>query len=130
MGEKPQDKPAPAPKIKREKSHDLTLADWLEQERQAGRKAITDYEPVWDFADKARIPREWVEMGWVEFKRQFIDNPKYSAQKQKDWRAHFANYVRKGWLHLWELERATDQYRLTLAGIQLQRELEAQEVAA
>lgn len=129
-GEVPQDKPAPTPRAKREKSPELILADWLEQERQAGRKAISDYTAVWDFADKVGIPREWVEMGWVEFKRQFIDNPKYSTQKQKDWRAHFANFVRKGWLHLWELERATGQYRLTLAGTQLQRELEAQEVAA
>ncbi len=120
---------AQSTKSKGKKSEDLHLADWLEQERQAGRRAISDYKAVWDFADKAGIPREWVESGWIYFKRMFVDDPNYSTKTQKDWRACFLNYVRRGWLHIWEVDRATGQYRLTLAGIQLQRELEAQEVA-
>lgn len=114
----------------RKVSDDLTFAQWAEQEKAAGRKLISDYAPVWNFADKAGIPREWVEMGWVEFNRKFASDPNNAEHKQKDWRAHFDNYVRKGWLKLWEAERTGGGYRLSLAGVQLQRELESLEVTA
>ena len=111
-------------------SDDLTFAEWANREKQSGKKLISEYAPVWAFADKAGIQREWVEIGWIEFSRRFSEDPNHSSKKQKDWRAHFAKFVRNNWLHVWELDRTNGGYRLTTAGAQMQREHEAQEVAA
>lgn len=118
------------PKRMRPKSLELTLGDWLAQEKSAGRKFISDYEGVWAFARNAGIHEKWIDLAWIEFKRRHTQDPNHSDKTQKDWRATFLNYVRNGWLHLWEIDRASGQYRLTLAGIQLQREDEAMEVVA
>ena len=116
--------PPSLPKQKKAKSNtlpDLNIEDWIAVERAAGHKVISDYAPVWEYARKLGIPQEWVEMGWISFKRDHIIK---QDKKQKDWRSHFLNFVRKNWLHLWELDSSSGAYRLTQGGLQLQLEIE------
>jgi len=82
---------------------------------------ITTDDPVHEWAEKVGVPNHFLWLAWNEFERRFLDTQK----RQKDWRAHFRNACRGNWFHLWYI--ADDgSYQLTVAGIQLDRELAAE----
>lgn len=130
-GEQPQDKPAPAPKAKRQKLPELHLAAWIDQEKQANRKLFGDYKPLWDYANANHIPKDWIELAWIEFRRRYVEDANSNAKRYADWRQTFLNHLRNGYApKLWTFSRQNGEPVLTDAGIAAQRELEAQEVAA
>lgn len=132
-GEKPQAAPAPAPpgKAKRQKLPELQLSAWIEQEKQADRKLFGDYKPLWDYASANKIPRDWIEVAWIEFRKRYVENANSNSKKYADWRQTFLNHVRNGYEpKLWSFNRTTHEPFLTDVGIAALRELEAQEVAA
>ena len=130
-GEAPQDKPAPAPKAKRQKLPELHLAAWIDQEKQANRKLFGDYKPLWDYANANHIPKDWIELAWIEFRRRYVEDANSNAKRYADWRQTFLNHLRNGYApKLWTFSRQNGEPVLTDAGIAAQRELEAQEVAA
>lgn len=94
----------------------LTLAEWLSSCKASGEKPIPESDPVFDYADKQKLPLEYVRYAWLEFRRKYGDGGK----KQKDWRAHFRNAVRENWYSIWFLKDG--DFVLTTRGLQIQRE--------
>ncbi len=126
-GEKPQDKPAPTPKVKREKSPELTFADWSDRVRAEGKKLITD-APVWEYAESINLPREFVEIAWYQFKNRYLTDPGYTKKKYADWRRTFRNSVEGNWFGIWYRNKA-GEFQLTTVGEQASRALDAYEAA-
>lgn len=85
-----------------------------------GEKAISDYRPVFDWADAVGLQLEFVQLAWFEFGRQFGEGGVKEANKQKDWRKTFRNYVEKNYLKLW-YSTADGKHELTTLGHQAQK---------
>lgn len=79
-------------------------------------KAIPPGDPIFEYADQAGIPREYLALAWSVFRTEFLEKDKLYA----DWRAVFRNYVRKGYLRLWT-PAAAGGYDLTPLGVQSMR---------
>lgn len=94
-----------------------TLNEFLDDCKTSGEKVIREDDPIFEWAKTVSLPGEMLHLGWVEFK-----NLQASDKKQADWRATFRNYVKKGYLKVWEINR-DGEYYLTLLGKQLDREL-------
>jgi uncharacterized protein YdaU (DUF1376 family) len=84
-----------------------------------GEKAISAYKPVFDFAEQAHLPDDFVQLAWFEFGRQFGDGGVKETKTQKDWRKTFRNYVEKNYLKLWWVN-PDGKYELTTLGRQAQ----------
>jgi hypothetical protein len=95
----------------------ISLGEWLETCKTKGERAIPEDDPIFEYAGKLKIPADFIRYAWLEFKRDFADESK----KQKDWRAHFRNAVRKNWFKLWFLAEE-GHWLLTTRGKQVQRE--------
>lgn len=109
-----QDKPALSAKQSKKKAG-LTFSEWI---GQVGAVAGDKHPPVLAFAESVGLPTEWVELGWTQFKRDHMDR---QDKRQLDWLGTFANYVRKGWLGIWQTKRDGGYY-LTTQGAMLATE--------
>lgn len=109
-------------------SKSVTFSTWMENIKAAGERAITDHQALWDYVQRIRLPAEFVELAWLQFKRRYLQDPQYRNKRYKDWRQVFRNAIEGNWFKLWMA--ADDGYRLTTQGVQAQRELEAVEVPA
>lgn len=87
--------------------------------------AIPPDDPIFEWASKAGIPEGWMELAWMAFADRMTDSEKTQAGTN-GWRSAFRNYVRNGWLKVWESDRRGG-YRLTDAGEQYQRVRDAEE---
>ena len=65
--------------------------------RESGEKPIPEGDSIFQYAQDARIEREWLALAWFEFKERHMEKSK----RQADWRATFRNYVRNNWFKLW-----------------------------
>jgi len=92
------------------------FVDWVASCKAAGEDLVREDDPIFDYAEKQKLPMSFVRYAWLEFRRKSIEGGK----KQKDWRAHFRNAVRENWYRLW-FEK-DDGFSLTTRGIQVQRE--------
>lgn len=104
----------------RQKATELTFTDWLAELNAKGDKAISKWQPIWDYADSIELDRMLVDLAWLVFRDRYSSNPNYSAKKQKDWRTTFKNNVANNWLGLWYIKEG--EYKLTTAGQQASRE--------
>lgn len=113
--------PPPKPKTKKTKPPEVTLAEWLDAEKAAERKAVPADDPIFGYADQIGLPREFLHLAWAEFKARYTAEPVKGerAKTYTDWRAVFRKAVREGWLKLWFVDG--QQYALTTAGQQAQR---------
>lgn len=109
-------------------SKSVTFAVWVESMKARGEPAISKHKPLWDYTQRIGLPDDYVRLAWRQFKRRYMEDPGYRSKPYKDWRQHFRNAVEGNWFKLWSA--ADDGYRLTTAGIQAQREEDAEEVAA
>lgn len=109
---------------KRTKGEGITFAAFVQACRESGEKPLPADHSVFDFAADTGIPRDYLQLAWREFVRQYRDTRKTQAGV-KGWRQKFENCVRRNWYKLWWFpsEGACD---LTTAGVQLQRELESE----
>ncbi|HJV75364.1 MAG TPA: replication protein [Noviherbaspirillum sp.] len=96
----------------------ICFADWMEQLREAGEKAIPEDHAVFAYANKINLPIDFLRLCWLEFRREHADR---KDKRQKDWPATFAVYVRKNYYRLWF--KKNDEWQLTTAGIQLEEEM-------
>jgi len=96
----------------------MTLNQFLENCKANGEQAIPETDPVFSYARTIGLPENFIFLGWQAFKgKQAAD------KRQKDWRKTFRNYVRNpDWLGVWKLNRE-DEFYLTDAGKQIEREL-------
>lgn len=97
----------------------ISLNAWLEKIKTENLKAIPDDDPIFSYAEDAGIPNDWLRLCWIEFRTEFSENGK----RQKDWRAHFRNFVRKNYYKLWWLD--SGQYQLTSRGQQAMAAMQA-----
>lgn len=105
-------------KRKKVACQELCFADWIEQLKVTGEKAIPEDHEIFSYAKKIRLPIDYVRLCWLEFRRDHLTKPK---KKQASWPQTFSNYVRKGYYRLW-FEK-DGEWLLTTAGIQLQKEM-------
>lgn len=100
------------PRKTRRKSERQTITDWLTALEPTGESAIPDDDSIFDWADKAGIPHDWIVLCWVVFKRDHTER----KTEQADWRAHFRNAVRRNWHRLWWVNQQ-GEYQLSTVGI-------------
>lgn len=100
----------------------VTFAEFVQACRDSAEKPIPPADPIFTFADDAKIPREFLELAWREFARKHRD----SKRQQVDWRAHFRNAVRGNWGKVWYFPGEGQPAALTTVGVQLQRERDAE----
>src|SRR5690554_4022031 len=108
--------------VKRKKLQ--TLDEYAAACKAAGVKLIPETDPVFAFADRVGIPRDWLYLCWREFARRNREQGK----RQRDWPQTFRNCVRSNWYGLWKVARDGSVF-LTSEGELIRREVEAQEEA-
>lgn len=90
---------------------------FLDNCKAAGELPIPEDDPVFDYAQQTKIPREFLNLCFREFVERNID----SGKRYKDWRKAFRNCVRSNWYKLWYADQASGQMVLTTTGVQAQR---------
>jgi hypothetical protein len=95
----------------------IAFKTFLEQCRSLGEKPIPESDTVFDYADKAGIPMDFLRLHWLEFKDRYgaPDSKRY-----KDWRTVYRKSVRGNWFKLWYL-RGDGACGLTTQGEQALR---------
>ena len=96
----------------------LGLKAWIEAVRLRGEKPIPAGHPVYAYADRVGIPREFLALAWRVFRTTYTGGR--SRKRYRDWRQVFQNAVEGNWLKLWYIDSA-GAYGLTTVGIQAQR---------
>ncbi|MFA9439428.1 hypothetical protein ACDA63_07305 [Uliginosibacterium sp. sgz301328] len=89
-----------------------TFRCWLDGLKAKGERAVPEDDPVFEYAEDARMPSDFVALAWDEFKARFANEDK----RYKDWRRVFRKAVRGNWGKLWWLDGG--EYRLTSNGQQ------------
>ncbi|GHU35449.1 hypothetical protein AGMMS50256_30690 [Betaproteobacteria bacterium] len=108
--------PAIAPKTGKTKSESQTLKTFLESCKASGEKPVPADDPIFSYAEQVGLIDEMLSVAWQEFKARFLP----TAKRQKDWRQHYRNAVRRNWYGLWFL-KAGEEARWTTAGEQARR---------
>lgn len=73
----------------------------METCKASGEKSIPENDPVFEYAETVGLDHEMIAVCWQEFKAAFLPD---GSKRQKDWRAHFRNAVRRNWYKLWYLK--------------------------
>lgn len=84
---------------RKSRSKEITFAQFLENCRDSGEKAIPEDDPIMEYAEKVGITNEMLSVAWVEFKAAYLP----TSKGYKDWRQAFRNAVRRNWYKLWFL---------------------------
>jgi hypothetical protein len=95
----------------------VSLKTFLDECRKAGVQPIPNDDPVFAYADKVKLPHEFLALQWAEFKDRYLQP---DAKRYKAWRAVFRKSVQCNWLKLWYIA-ADGSYVLTTQGQQAQR---------
>lgn len=93
-----------------------TLKAFLDECTSSGKKPIPEDDPIFAYAERVGIDHEMLAAAWQEFKARLLPTTK----RQKDWRAHFNNAVRRNWYGLWFMKEG-EAARWTTAGEQARR---------
>lgn len=120
-----KDPPIPPTGGKRGKSERITFATFVQACREKGEKPIPAADPIFAFADDARIPRALIALAWRAFAAKHRAGRKQQAGIV-GWRAHFRDAVRGNWAKLWYFPSEGGEAALTTVGIALQRERDAE----
>lgn len=112
----------------RSKSSAICLQTFLDTCKANGERPVRDYAPLWNYAEAAGLPQDFVALAWVEFSRRFAPGGTGEAKKYKDWRAAFRKYIEGNYFRLWAVGE-NDQYFLTALGKQAQKVHETKEAA-
>lgn len=117
--------PAKTPGAVTGKSAAVSLPTWLTTIKAMGEQPMPETDPVFDYAEQAGIPMEFMRLCWVEFRDRYSQP---NAKRYKDWRAVYRKAVRANWFRLW---RSTPEgYMLTTEGQQAQRAFDAKQAVA
>jgi len=95
----------------------VSLKTFLEECRKAGVQPIPNDDAVFAYADKVKLPHDFLALQWKEFKDRY-QQP--DAKRYKAWRTVFRKSVQCNWLKLWYIA-GDGSYALTTAGQQAQR---------
>lgn len=97
-----------------------TFRVWYEQIRQAGEKPIPEGDPIFAYAEDAKLPEDYLRLAWVEFRDRYT----HEEKRYKDWRMTFRKSVRENWFRLWQC-REGEGYSLTSKGQQAMQAFKA-----
>lgn len=100
-----------------------TFSSWITA-LPDGEEAIPADHHVFAYAKRVGIPEEFLALAWTWFERRYSS----VAKRYSDWPKVFRNAVEGNWGKLWWIGD-DGAYKLTTAGVQLQREV-AMRVAA
>ena len=95
----------------------MTFATWCEEVKAKGERFISDYRPVWEYAQKVGLPEEFVMLAFQVFKDRYTNGEKGKRKTYADWRLAFLNAIKSDWFRLWRVD-ADGRYCLTSAGLQ------------
>lgn len=109
-----------SPKPKRERKQRVSLKTFVDRCVERGEKPISSYEPLLRYVEKSGLPMDFVQLGWQEFKGEFLPGGTKASQLQADWRAHFLNFVKKNYLRLW-YAKPDGTFELSTPGVQASR---------
>lgn len=101
------------------------LRTWLESLKTRQEQPVPPDDPVFAYAQRVGIPREFLALGWRQFRHRYSEQ--HPGKRYRDWRRVFRNAVEGNWLKLWWLDPASGQYALTTVGLQAQRSHEQQQ---
>jgi len=119
-----EEKKPPAPRsTKREKKQ--TYDEWV-QAKPVGEVLIPADHAVFKYAEDVGIPEEFLYLAWEAFQYRYRGRDK----RYSSWRRVFLDHIKNNWLNVWRIDQATGRYVLTQVGLQLQREVKAQDAAA
>jgi hypothetical protein len=76
---------------------DLTFADWIETCKTSGERPVPESDSVFEYAENAGLPLDYIVLHWKEFKANYAE----SSKRYKDWRAVYRKSVRGNWFRLW-----------------------------
>lgn len=88
------------PRISRPKKVESTLQAYLDVCKASGVKPVPPEHAIRAWCADAGISTEMLQVAWCVFRDDHLTG-KNKANAQKDWPAHFANSVRRGWYRLW-----------------------------
>ena len=100
-----------------EKQKSVTFQTWLAGIKANGEKAVSDYDPVWEYASLTGIPDDWIEIAWLRFKGRYLGDEKAKRKRYSDWRGVFLRAVKENWLGLWFFSEKTKSFCLTTIGV-------------
>lgn len=114
----PPDGGLPEPvQAKTKKSSAIALQTFLDECKAKGEKPILENDSVFNYADEAGIPIEFLRLHWLEFKVRYCEP---DAKRYKNWRLVYRKCVRANWFRLWFFE-SDGSCALTTAGEQARR---------
>lgn len=100
------------------KKNSVTFKTFVDACQASGEKVIGDYQPVLDYCEKAKLPAEFVNLCWAEFKRRHLPGGTAEGKRYTDWRRAFLNCVQGNWYGIWFADKATGAFALTTKGVQ------------
>lgn len=103
--------------VEQKRKSAISLRSFLDDCRSTGATPIPDADAVFAYADKVKLPRDFLALQWVEFKDRY-QAP--DAKRYKDWRAVFRKSVKCNWFRLWFIA-GDGSFVLTTQGQQAQR---------
>ncbi len=106
----------------------VTFKTFLERCKTSGEPAIAGYEPMVRYVEEAKLPTEFAQLCWDEFKRRHLPGGGRETKRQADWRRTFLNALQGGWFKLW-WSPEPGRYELTSAGLQAKTVLDARRSA-
>lgn len=118
----PDAEPLPA-EPRRRRPAGIPFAEWLKGVKERGEKPISEFAALWEYADAARLPREFVELAWMSFADHYRNDEKAKRKRYADWKMTFLNAVKGNYRRLWYWSERDDAFRLTTAGLQLENTL-------
>ena len=120
------DKPSKRPRKTLERT---TFATWLQGVKTRGEKPITEFKALWEYADAAGLPGEFIELAWLSFSDHYLKDERAGRKLYADWKSTFLNAVKGNYRKLWFWSDRDNAYRLTTVGQQFERALQAKEAA-
>ncbi|OFV47338.1 hypothetical protein HMPREF3179_08580 [Oligella sp. HMSC09E12] len=96
---------------KPKRSSSITFARFIERCQESGEKPISDYQPVFNYAEKVGLPVDYLNLCWLEFRRRYTEVD--TRKRYVDWRKAFLNCVTSNWYRLWAISREGEYYLAT-----------------
>jgi len=111
------------PRAKRARTS-LTFHEWCKTFPDDA-ELIDQNHAVFRFAERAKIPPEFMDLAWEAFHRLYGKGGLRERKRYTDWPRVVQNAIEGDWLRLWRFDQISQQYVLTTAGLQLQQALRA-----
>ena len=100
----------------------ITFSTFLDRCKDSGEKPIPRTDPVFVYIREMRIPEDYLQLNWIEFKKRYTENR--GRKRYTNWRQVFRNSIEENWFKLWVPDEGHG-WKLTSMGIQAKRAHEA-----